>query len=443
MDFMSAIGLTWAQEHPLPEQTIMRRIVSPENMRTAYRQVIRNKGSCGVDGMKVTELKPYLRQHWPKIKTSLLTGTYKPQPVKQVEIPKPNGGVRILGIPTVLDRLLQQAIYQVLSPIFDPHFSEYSYGFRTGKRAHQAIEQARRYQAEGKRHVVDMDLEKFFDRVNHDVLITLVRRRMNESLLLKLMRVYLASGIMIGGTYKERKEGTPQGSPLSPLLSNIILDELDKELEKRGHSFVRYADDCNIYVRSQKAGERILGSISEWLKRKLKLPMNWEKSTVDVSYRRKFLGYSFTWHKQPLIRVPLESVQRIKEKLKRLFREGRGRNIGRFITETLNPALRGWINYFRISQTKGFAEELDQWVRRRLRNMLWRQWKRPWTRFKRLREAGFPEEQSAASAFNGRGAWWNSGASHMNLGFPKKYFDQHGLVCMQEILLRSQKNMKP
>lgn len=279
-----------------------------------------------------------------------------------------------------------------------------------------------------------MDLEKFFDTVNHDVLITLIGRKMNEREMLKVIRSYLRSGIMVGGVFTERKEGTPQGSPLSPLLSNIILDELDKELEKRGHSFVRYADDCNIYVSSQKAGERVLFSVNQWLKRKLKLRLNEDKSKVDKPHRRKFLGYSFTWHKRPLIRVPDEIVQRVRGKLKKLFREGRGRNIGRFITETLNPVLRGWINYFRLSETSGFAEALDQWVRRKLRNMLWRQWKRPWTRFERLRRAGLPEAQSAISGFNGRGAWWNSGASHMNLAFRKEYFDRLGLVSTLAIL---------
>ena len=435
---MSAIRLTSEGGQPLPEQMIMACVVSSTNMRLAYRQVMTNKGSAGIDGMTVTELKPYLMHHWATIKARLLTGSYKPQPVRQVAIPKSHGGFRLLGIPTVVDRLIQQAMYQVLNPYFDPHFSIHSYGFRKGKHAHQAVQQAQRYQSEGRRWVVDMDLENFFDTVNHDVLITLIRRRMNESLMLKLIRSYLGSGIMIGGVHTNQREGTPQGSPLSPLLSNIILDKLDKELEKRGHSFVRYADDCNIYVHSQKAGERVLNSLSHWLKRKLKLKVNEDKSVVEAPHRRKFLGYSFTWNHPPRIRVPYPTVQRLKVKLKRLFREGRGRHIGRFITETLNPVLRGWINYFRISETKGFAEELDQWVRRKLRNMLWRQWKRPWTRFERLKKAGLPEPQAAACAFNGRGAWWNSGASHMNLAFRKKYFERIGLVSMLDVLLRYQ-----
>ncbi len=420
----------------------MARVVSAENMREAYERVRSNKGSAGIDGMHVDELKPYLTLHWASIKERLQSGNYKPQAVKQVEIPKPNGGKRLLGIPTVVDRLIQQAVYQVLSPIFDPGFSQHSYGFRKGKDAHQAVQQAQRYQAEGKRWVVDMDLEKFFDTVNHDVLITLIRRKMNDSAMLKLLRNCLGSGIMIGGIFTARDEGTPQGSPLSPLLSNIILDELDKELERRGHSFARYADDCNIYVGSQKAGERVLSSISQWLKRKLKLKVNEEKSAVDKPQRRKFLGFSFTWHEKPLIRVPHQTVQRIREKLKEVFRMGRGRNIGRFITDTLNPILRGWINYFRLSQTRGFAEELDQWVRRKLRNMLWRQWKRPWTRFARLRRAGLPEEQAASSSYNGRGTWWNSGAAHMNLAFRKAYFDRLGLVSTLHLLLQHQKTMK-
>lgn len=412
----------------------MERVVDRANMIRAYRRVVGNKGSAGVDGMSVAQLKPYLDKHWDRIKKELYAGTYQPQPVREVLIPKAKGGERALGIPTVVDRLLQQALSQVLGPYFEPHFSAHSYGFRAGKSAHQAVEQARTYQVAGKRWVVDLDLEKFFDRVHHDVLITLVRRRVNESCVLKLIRAYLRGGIMRGGVYTPRMEGTPQGSPLSPLLSNIMLDELDKELEGRGHAFVRYADDVNIYVHSERSGERVLGSITRWLNDRLRLKVNASKSTVARPWKRTFLGYSFTAEQNPRIRVPKESVQRLKKKVKHLVRKGRGRNLDRLVSEDLNPLLRGWMNYFRLAEVRRFAGDLDGWVRRKLRNIRWRQWKRPWTRMQRLMLAGIAENRAARSAFNGRGPWWNSGASHMNEAYPKKFFDYIGLFSLLDYL---------
>ncbi|MCK4816481.1 group II intron reverse transcriptase/maturase [bacterium] len=408
----------------------MEQMVERENMISAYKKVVDNKGSAGVDNMTVDQLKPYLQTHWAEIKSAFLNGRYKPQPVLQVLISKPNGGQRALGIPTVVDRLIQQAIYQVLNPIFEPGFSIYSYGFQKGKSAHDAINQAREFQAKGRRWVVDMDLEKFFDEVNHDILMSKIAKKIKDKRMLKLLRIYLGTGIMIEGMTTLREKGTPQGSPLSPLLSNIILDELDKEIENRGHAFCRYADDCNIYVSSKRAGERVLKSIARFMHRRLKLKVNWEKSAVDRPWRRTFLGYSYTWHKSPKIRLPRRTIQRFRRKAKQLFRKGRGRNLGRFIEEDLNPLIRGWINYFHLSEIKGFAEELDSWIRRRLRLIIWRQWKRPGTRKKRFLERGFTEERASKSAYNGRGAWWNSGSSHMNTVHRKKYFDKLGLVSM-------------
>jgi len=427
-------------DYSIPEfSTIIELVVERTNMTRAYVQVVKNKGAPGIDDMPVSCLKRHLDVHWAAIKQAILEGKYQPQAVRQVEIPKATGGKRKLGIPTVVDRLIQQALHQVLSPLFEPHFSNHSYGFRQGKNAHQAVEQAREYQSEGYRWVVDMDLEKFFDQVNHDVLISLIRRRVNDSKILRLIRSYLTSGIMVGGLEMPRREGTPQGSPLSPLLSNIMLNELDRELTNRGHRFVRYADDCNIYVKSERAGSRVLESIGNWLETKLRLKVNKEKSAVSRPSKRKFLGFSFTGALHPLIRVPKETVRRFRKKLKILFRQGRGRNVERFIRYTLNPVLRGWANYFRLSETKLFAKDLDRWVRRRLRLILWRQWKRSWTRKEKLMKLGLGEEHAIRSAFNGFGPWWNSGSSHMNLALPVIYFRNLKLVELTPIVANYQK----
>jgi RNA-directed DNA polymerase len=437
---MSVINTISDKAKPSPEGIkLIEQLVERKNMEKAYWQVVRNKGAAGIDNMTVEQLKPYLQTNWAETKEKLLSGNYKPRPVREVEIPKATGGKRTLCIPTVIDRLIQQSIHQILSPIFESTFSEFSYGFREGRSAHQAILQAKKYQQEGRRYVVDMDIEKFFDEVNHDILMSGISRKVKEREILRLIRRYLQSGVMKGGIQRQREKGTPQGSPLSPLLSNIMLDELDKELEKRGHKFCRYADDCNIYVGSEKAGQRVLNSISKFLEKKLKLKVNRTKSGVAKAYQRKFLGYSFTWDKQPRIRVAKESIQRFRKKVKELLRKARGRNIGNYIKEELTPLIRGWINYFKLSEVKNFAEELDGWIRRRLRLIIWKQWKRPWTRKEKLMKAGLNEERAVMSAFNRRGSWWNSGASHMNEAFRKKYFESLGLVSMLEIILCYQK----
>jgi len=407
----------------------MEAILGRENMMAALRRVVANKGAPGADGMPVEDLRAYLVATWPRIKEDLLAGRYRPAPVRGVEIPKPGGGKRLLGIPTVLDRLIQQAMHQVLMPLFDPGFSGSSFGFRPGRSAHQAVLAARSHMAAGRRWVVDLDLEKFFDRVNHDVLMARVAHRVKDKRVLRLIRRYLQAGLMLGGMATVRREGTPQGGPLSPLLSNILLDDLDKELERRGHAFCRYADDCNIYVPSRRAGERVMASLTRFLAERLRLAVNLAKSAVDRPWKRSFLGYTVTAHKEPRLRVAAKSVARLRDKLRDLFRHGRGRSIGRTV-ETLTPLLRGWIQYFRLAQAKGIFEELDGWLRRRLRCILWRQWKRPRTRVQRLMQRGLDAARAAASAYNGRGPWWNAGASHMNDAFRKTFFEQLGLISL-------------
>jgi RNA-directed DNA polymerase len=440
-DGTGASNVTAGSDHSAPEATgepcapartgqLMELIVSRENMMAAYARVVGNKGAAGIDEMTVADLKPFLVEHWPRIREDLLADRYRPQTVRGVEIPKPGGGVRQLGIPTVGDRLIQQAMHQVLTPLFDPGFSPHAYGFRAGRRAHDAVKAARDYVAGGRRFVVDMDLEKFFDRVNHDVLMARVARKVADKRVLRLIRRYLQAGLMQGGIETQRTEGTPQGGPLSPLLSNILLDDLDKELERRGHAFCRYADDCNIYVASKRAGERVMVSVTKFLSERLKLTVNAAKSAVDRPWRRTFLGFSMTAHKEPRLRVAPKSVARFKGKLKDLLRQGRGRNIARTVKD-LTPVVRGWIGYFRLAETKGIFEDLDGWVRRKLRGVLWRQWKRPPTRKARLMQRGLTEERARASASNGRGPWWNAGASHMNDAFRAAFFANLGLPSLQ------------
>ncbi|HEY7775176.1 MAG TPA: group II intron reverse transcriptase/maturase [Kineobactrum sp.] len=386
---------------------VMSAVLAQPNMQRAYARVLRNKGAPGVDGMKVGDLKDYLKAHWPTHKQELLDGTYKPKPVRKVEIPKSGGGKRQLGIPTVLDRLIQQALHQVLSPVFEPGFSEFSYGFRPGRNAGQAVQQARDYVEAGHRWVVDIDLEAFFDRVNHDMLMARVARQVKDKRVLKLIRAYLVSGVCEGGLVTASKEGTPQGGPLSPLLSNILLTDLDRELEKREHKFCRYADDCNLRV-------------------------NREKSGVGRPWQRKFLGYTVCNRKQNVrLKVASKAIMRFRGDLKAVFRRGRGRALRRVI-EDLNLKLRGWMNYYRHIGVKGVLQELDGWIRRHLRKILWLQWKRTFTRAKNLMRLGLDEKRAWDSAQNGRGSWWNSGASHLNQALPKVLFDRLGLISLMD-----------
>ena len=380
----------------------MEEVARKENLRRALKRVCSNKGSPGIDGMTVIALKDYLREQWPEIRQQLLDGQYKPQPVKQVMIPKPTGGVRMLGIPTVLDRFIQQALLQVLTPIYEPTFSPNSYGFRPGRSAHQAVRQAKEHIAQGYEWVVDIDLEKCFDRINHDILMGRIAKRISDKRILKLIRRYLQAGIMVNGVVMERYEGTPQGGPLSPLLSNILLDELDKELESRGHRFCRYADDVNVYVKSEAAGKRVMDSLEKFLTKRLRLKVNREKSAVARPWERTFLGYSFTEEARPRTRISPKSLKRLKEKLKPEWRKGRGQSVKATIVR-LNQIIIGWASYYRLAELVWPIKKLDSWMRRRIRWIIWRQWKTPKTRLKKLREMGMPYHVAKATAYNNAG----------------------------------------
>lgn len=405
---------------------LMERALSPENRKKALARVRRNKGSPGMDGMETEALPAYLDAHWNRLESELLAGRYQPQPVKRVEIPKPGGGMRQLGIPTVLDRFIQQALLQALQPQIDPSFSSQSYGFRPGRSAHDAICQAQRYIQEGRRWVVDVDLEKFFDRVNHDMLMARVARVVKDKRVLKLIRAYLNSGVMINGVVMETEEGTPQGGPLSPLLSNIMLDDLDKELEQRGHRFVRYADDCNIYVKTQRAGERAMESVKQFLEKKLKLKVNPKKSKVDRATRVKFLGFSFYKRKgEMLIRVASRSLERLSEKLRRLTKRTRSGELGVIIQE-INVYTMGWIGYYRQANTPSVYEGLDSWIRRRLRQMIWKRWKRGTTRYRELIRLGVPKGRAGLGAV-GKSPWHMAASPVVNEALSNGYFRSLGL----------------
>lgn len=405
----------------------MEAICDSENLKRAYRQVVGNKGSAGVDGMTVDELRDYLKAHWPEIREQLLSGTYRPQPVRRVEIPKADGGKRKLGIPTVLDRLIQQAILQVLTQEWDSTFSTHSYGFRPGRSAHQAISEAQAYIAGGRTWVVDLDLEKFFDRVNHDRLMARVATRVRDKRLLRLIRAYLNAGVMENGLVSSTTEGTPQGGPLSPLLSNIVLDELDRELERRGHAFVRYADDCNIYVRSERAGQRVMSSVSDFITRRLKLKVNADKSAVDRPSRRKFLGFTIVEGAKPQRRIADKSLCRFRARVRELTRRRRGVNAKRMVSD-LTQYLRGWIGYFGFCETPWELRDLDGWIRRRLRAVAWRHWKRGPTRYRHLRRLGVPRDQAIYTVWRFHSAWRASRTQVLNAALPATLWDQLGLL---------------
>src|ERR1017187_5337002 len=414
----------------LEGRRLMEAVVERENLWRAYERGMRNKGAGGIGKMTVEQLKPPLQQHWPRIRQALLEGSYMPQAVRSVDIPKTGsvkgpGGVRTLGIPTVVDRLIQQALLQVLQPIFEPRFSDSSHGFRPGRSAQQAVRQASQYIAQGRTWVVDIDLEKFFDRVNHDILMQRLSRYIEDARVLRLIRRYLEAGMLREGLVSLRTQGTPQGGPLSPLLSNVLLTDLDRELERRGLSFARYADDCNIFVRSQKAGEHLMGWIVPWLEHTLKLRVNPDKSAVDRTWRRAFLGYA--WQANGKRRIAAPALSRLRQAVKAAVRLGRG--LANTIAE-LNPKLRGWMGYFKLTDARKPLEELDGWIRRRLRCLLWRQAKRVHARARMLMRRQLEQSRAWKSATNGHGPWWNSGASHMNQAFPKTWFTAQRLVSL-------------
>ena len=385
-------------------QGVWEQIYERKNLFAALKRVKENKGAPGIDGMTVEELPEYLRAHWLEVRAQLDVGDYQPQPVRRQAIPKPDGGERLLGIPTVLDRLIQQAITQVMTSLFEPRFSEHSYGFRPGRRAHDAVKAAQGYIREGYTWVVDIDLEKFFDRVNHDKLMARVARVVKDRRVLMLIRKYLESGVRVNGVVLETGEGTPQGGPLSPLLADILLDDLDKELEKRGHRFARYADDCNIYVRSRRAGERVMNSVRRFLDEVLSLRVNERKSAVDRPGRLKFLGFSFYTRKgEVLVRVAKQALNRCRDKLRQLTRRTRSGKLEEII-QNVNEYVMGWIGYFRLADTPSVFAELDEWLRRRLRQLVWKRWKRGRTRYRELVALGVPPSRAAGGA-GGTSPW--------------------------------------
>jgi len=409
-------------------ERLMEEICEPENMRKALKQVQENKGAPGIDGITVDELPKYLRKNWPKHREELLQGTYKPKPARRKAIPKPDGGERNLSIPCVLDRLIQQAVLQVLQERWDPTFSEHSYGFRPRRSQQQAVARAQEYIAEGNRIVVDLDLEKFFDRVNHDILMGRVAKREKDKRVLKLIRAFLNAGVVMeDGVVIRTEEGTPQGGPLSPLLSNLMLDDLDRELERRGHRFVRYADDCNIYVRTERAGQRVMEGITAFLGKKLKLKVNREKSAVAAPWKRKFLGFSFTREKAPRRRIAPKARQRFKERVREITQRNRGVSMRQRVVE-LAHYLVGWMAYYGFCETPSVLKELDAWIRRHLRCAQWKAWKTCPARYKALRRLGITDPEDLRKlAFCSRGPWPLSNYSILRRAMPNAYFDSLGL----------------
>jgi RNA-directed DNA polymerase len=412
-------------ESPAATMHLMEKVCGRENLVRAWQRVRGNKGAPGVDGMTIDDAKSYLREHWPDIRSQLLAGTYRPQPVKRVEIPKPDGGVRKLGVPCVVDRLIQQALLQVLQKRWDPTFSEHSYGFRPGRSAHQAVAQAQRYVAEGYSVVVDLDLEKFFDRVNHDGLMARVAARIADKRVLKLIRAFLNAGVMEDGLVRPVDEGTPQGGPLSPLLSNLVLDDLDKELARRRLRFCRYADDCNIYVRSRRAGERVMASVSKFLTLRLKLKVNETKSAVARPEERKFLGFSIS-NDGSERRIAPKALDKFKARIRDMTCRTRGKSLPQVVDE-LKPYLIGWRSYFDFCQTPRVLTNLEAWTRRRLRMYLWRQWQNGHNRFKELRRRGVPKFLAAVAAGSPTGFWRMSGHPAVQMALRNHAFDALGL----------------
>jgi len=418
-------------ESPASTNRLMEEVCERENLKEALRRVRRNKGSAGVDGMTVGGITDYLKQHWPAIREQLLNGTYEPRPVRRVEIPKPDGGVRKLGIPTVLDRLIQQAVMQVLQRQWDPTFSESSYGFRPGRSAQQAVAQAQKHIAEGHGWCVDFDLEKFFDRVNHDKLMGRIAKRIEDRRLLKLIRAFLNAGVMENGLVSPSVEGTPQGGPLSPLLSNLVLDELDRELERRGHRFVRYADDCNVYVRSERAGQRVMESVTQFITQKLRLKVNEAKSAVARPQERKFLGFSFSAGPEVRRVIAPKALDRFKRRVREITRRAKGVSM-KTTMEELAPYMRGWRGYFGLCETPEVLIYLTRWVRLRLRAAMWRQWKTPRRRREALIELGVLPRLASNTAGSGLGPWYLARSKALSIGLSNAYFKSLGLPSLVE-----------
>jgi RNA-directed DNA polymerase len=426
-----SLSTTNDPESPASTNRLMEAVCERENLKEALRRVKANKGSAGVDGMTVGGITDYLKQHWPAIREQLLNGTYEPKPVRRVEIDKPDGGVRKLGIPTVLDRLIQQAVMRVLQRQWDPTFSESSYGFRPGRSAQQAVAQAQQYIAEGHGWCVDLDLEKFFDRVNHDRLMGQIAKRVGDKRLLKLIRAFLNAGVMENGLVSPSVEGTPQGGPLSPLLSNLVLDELDRELERRGHRFVRYADDCNIYVRSERAGQRVMESVTQFITQKLKLKVNEAKSAVARPQERKFLGFSFSAGPEVKRVIAPKALDRFKRRIREITRRAKGVSMKTTIEE-LAPYMRGWRGYFGFCETPEVLIGLTRWVRLRLRAAMWRQWKTPRRRRAALLELGVRSRLASNTAGSGLGPWYLAKAKALSVGLSNAYFKSLGLPSLFE-----------
>lgn len=422
-------GATNGHESPASTDRLMEEVCERANLKEALRRVKANKGRAGVDGMTIGGITDYLKQHWPAIREQLLNGTYEPKPVRRVEIAKPDGGVRKLGIPTVLDRFIQQAVLQVLQRRWDRTFSRHSYGFRPGRSAHHAVAQAQHYIAEGYGWVVDLDLEKFFDRVNHDKLMGRIAQRVDDKRLLKLLRALLDAGVMENGLVSPSVEGTPQGGPLSPLLSNLVLDELDRELERRGHRFVRYADDSNIYVRSERAGQRVMESVTRFITTQLKLAVNASKSAVARPQDRKFLGFSFTAGPEVKRTIAPKALARFKARIREITRRAKGVSIETTIAE-LAPYMRGWRNYFGFCETPEALVYLTRWVRLRLRAALWRQWKTPRRRRAALMELGVRHRLASNTAGSGLGPWYLARAKALSVGLSNAYFNSLGLPTL-------------
>jgi RNA-directed DNA polymerase len=421
-----ALTAKGATERPGSQEQLREEVCERENCWQAYKRVKANQGSPGSDGVKVGELSGYLKQPWPRIREQLLPGTYPPQPVRREEIPKPDGGVRKLGIPTVLDRLIQQAVMQVLQRRWDATFSEHSHGFRPRRSAHQAIAKAQQYIAAGNRWVVDLDLEQFFERVNHHKLMAAIARGVTDKRVLRLIGAFLKVGVLEDGLVSPAEEGTPQGGPLSPLLSNIVRDQLDRELERRKHRFERYADDCNIYVRSRGAGQRVMTSVTRYLTCRLKLKVNEAKSAVARPVERKFLGFSFRNNKEPKRRIAPKAWLRCKQKIRELTQRTRGISLEQMMKE-LAAYLRGWKSYFGFGQTPSLLKALEEGIRRRLRSMIWKQWKRGPQRYAQLRHLGIGRDLAAQTAGSPHGPWRLANRPALSSALPIAYFDSLGL----------------